>query len=91
MARQQRGCRDAALSDGHRQSLPESRRVDGGHTGGHILDIAGGISSHPANAPNEENPGETGVLMSGEESGEIAETSLSGRNRSRICDLLHVK
>ncbi len=73
------------------KAFQKAAGLDGGHTGGHISDIAGGISSHPANAPNEENPGETGVLMSGEESGEIAETSLSGRNRSRICDLLHVK
>jgi len=63
----------------------------GGHIRGHIMGNAGNLTSNPTEATNAKNPGETEVLRSDDDSRESAESSISGRNRSRICDLLHVK
>ena len=49
----------------------------------------GEVSSSVASAVNEENPGETEVLMHGDVSGGLPKSPISGRNRSRIANENH--
>ena len=73
------------------ENFSEAAGMDGGHIGGHISGNQEDSRSPQVVGLKAKNPGETEVLSASDDSGELAESAISGRNRSRICDLLHVK